>query len=650
MIQIQLNNDKNDYIDTNEGINIPLEFNNPMFANVKDLFKSFTYSFNLPKTPKNSKLLDYPTYINNVQEWRTRTANIYKSGILIATGDLIIRSATENSISINVQISKKIDWFNVRKMTELKELGYVWQNLSPNWYCDVSLFAYVASGGTGISALEQLTIEITGKVYAANFVIAQPSLLVDFFSTLSNLAAQINADTTNNNAIATMYPYNITGVKCKIQRVDTSKDFYVLPTARKIETESYVFEYTVVDNVGFDNLTKAYIDNVVANENDYIFHYGTQWLLVGDDNNTKVEMNHFINGFYDFISDNISITSPQIFCKKGLELILKTFGYELEAGGFFDEPNFERLFFANNQSNAPTRIDGNTLDEDWFRAFPEYFFFYKDKFPDSTLADWLQDLANLFCLFVDIDNKAKKIRIKSLNEVITSAVAVEYETPPTYQIDRQEAYQGFTFKMPKPNYKDSYKPIFEQFNLRAYLDLKIGDGKTEIKTNITFPDLVYDNNGVDAGFSLPSYFGGWWSALPNYEKIPFFKPADAETISFGQRGNAKKANGLAFYLGFINGKPRSYWSYGFDTLFWGVDNPNSQIGLYNKRWRIYTDFLTNAKLVKRKIYLSTVQLSQLDLSKKIRIDNQNYFIKKLRTSLTHQQTNKIVCDVELWTV
>ncbi len=648
MISIILDNDRNKKLDTNENVNIPLEFNNPMFGNVNDLFKSYSYSFVVPKTPKNGELLDYANYINTKKKWTAKNASIYKNGVLIASGDLIIRSATESSISLSLQINKKVDWFNGRKMTELKEMGYQWQMLTDDWYVELWLRDFPQQSEANYDFGGYVEIEISGIVYLSNFVTFPFTTDINYQATLQNLRDVINADTANNNALAI---YNVTYLEnLRIERVDTTKPFYVLPTAKYVEQSESVFLYGVIDNVGLDNLTKDFIDYVVANPNDFIFHYASQFILHRAEENNYVEMNHFVAGEYNFSDDKLSIVSPQIYCREGLQKLLGTFGFKLEDGGFFDETLITKMFFCNNQSNAPIlELPGPPVDDNFF-AFPEYFFWYKDKFPDSTLADWLQDLAKLFCLYVDINHTTKTVRVKSLNDIIKAKVAAEYETADTYQIEVATEDTGYKFEQPTPEFKDTYKETFEAYNEVNYQDLTVGNGGTNVKTNITFPESFYEPNGTLIAFQIPSYFTGWWNNTPKYSFAKAVKQTGINTEFFGVRGNSPKANGLAFETGFFDGKPRCYWSFGQEVLHWGIDNLLSDFGLYNRRWRIFTNFIDNAQLVKRKIYLSSVELATLDLSKKVRIDNQNYFIKKLRTSLTHQQTNKIVCEVELFTV
>lgn len=643
MLKIVLENGS--ILDTTESLAMSLELNNPMFGTVNDLAKSYTYPLTLPRTAKNDVVLDFPSIINNGNKWIAKNVSVFSNGVLLIEGDLLILSATESSISASVQVNKNLDWLAVRKMTELTELGYVWQNLSSNWYCELLL--QVRSSKFGVAGTK-ISINVSGKTYETPWVL-NPN--IDMAVTMQNLANLINADTANNNAIATVTGTINPYTNFRVNRVNATKDFYVIPTATFDENCPFIFEYAVGGNTtnSYDILSKQWIDHVMANPNNYIFKYAELLMLPQNDDLFYMPMNRHTSGSYDII-DDISVTSPQINLKKGLELILSTFGYRLESD-FLNETSMLSAYFANNHSNVPAINFGFDLSSSVNRyyGFPEYFFFYKDKFPDTTLLSWLDSFAKLFCLYVNADHKRKIITIKSMNDIMADAETINFRTPPTYSIDKKEnTKKGYKFTMAKPPYISVYREQYERHNQISYADLTIAQGANNIKTDINFLDTLWVNDEPEQTLQ-PCFFTGWWSSLPNYDKIPFLKTPNI-TRQWGERGNSPKANSIMFYLGFINGKPSSTNSTNDETLLWGVESATNTFGLYNKRWRKFIAFMNRTESVKRKIYISLTDLASLDMSKKVRIDNQNYFIKKLRVQLTHNTGHELVAECDLLVV
>jgi hypothetical protein len=637
-----------EFLDTNESLSISLELNNLIFGNVNDLAKSYTYPLTLPRTPKNDVILEFPNIINNPKTWIAKTATVFVNGVLVVEGDLLLLGATDASISASIQVNKKLDWLAIRKMTELTELGYVWQRLSPFRNC--YLFFKVRPSIGGVVG-KSVSINVSGYTYTTPCVL-NPGF--DKGQTLRNLAALINADTARNNATAFFAEEGVGSnpdfVNFTVTNVSTLREFYVIPTATWDETCPYTFEYGVADTNEYDTITKDWIDHVMANPANYIYVYSELLLLPQNDDLFHMPINRHTAGVYDII-DDISVTSPQINVRKGLQFLLAKFGYTLQSS-FLEETALQKLYFANNHSNVPAINFGTNLPSSVNRyfGFPEYFFFYKDKFPDTTLLSWLDSFAKLFCLYVDIDHKAKVLKIESINNVLQNQDIKAYKTAPTYSIDKKENSnkKGYKFTMAKPKYISVYREQYERFNQISYADLTIGEGANNIKTDINFLDVLYKNDQQVQPLQ-PCFFTGWWSSLPNYDKIPFTKTPDI-TRQWGERGNSPKANSLMFYLGFVDGKPSSSYSYDQETLNWGVESATNNFGLYNKRWRKFIAFMTSTESVKRKIYISLTDLANLDLSQKVRIDNQTYFIKKLRVQLTHNTGVELVAECDLLVV
>jgi len=635
-------------LDTTENVALNLELNNVMVGNVNELAKSYSYPLTLPRTATNDVALDFPSFINTSTPWVAKMVSVFVHGVLVLVGELVLLGATEAEVSVAIQTNRKLAWLAVRKMTELTELGYVWQTTQTDWYVELLLSLANTSNPVGLSG-SLVRVDVSGFWYETLIIGVSRT---DILATLNVLAGLINADSARNNGHADVIEitgsYSQVFTNFRITRVSPTKPFYVVPEATYDEKAICVFEYAVGNATTYDIRSKQWIDFVDANPANFIFRYTELTMIPQDDDAFAMPINRHTAGSYDII-DDLSVTSPQLNVKKGLEFLVKTFGYRLESD-FLQEPSIALLFFANNHSNPAFINFGNDISSSSNRlyAFPEYFFFYKDKFPAMTLLDWLDSFSKLFCLYITLDHVRKIVTIRAMNTILSEQAQTTYSTAPKYSVTVPEnAKKGHTFKLASPASSAAYQTQFERHNQQSYSSLVLGKGETVIKSALTFLDVRWHDDQPQTP-EQPCFFTGWWSSLPNYDKIKYHK--EDVTQQWGLRGNSPKSAALLFDGGFYNGKSVSSFSTHDETLHWGVADASNTFGLYNKRWRKFLAFMNRAQLVKRKIYLSLTEFAALDLSKKVRIDNQTYFIKKLRVQLTHKTGHELVAEVELLTV
>lgn len=70
------------------------------------------------------------------------------------------------------------------------------------------------------------------------------------------------------------------------------------------------------------------------------------------------------------------------------------------------------------------------------------------------------------------------------------------------------------------------------------------------------------------------------------------------------------------------------------TLTW--DDSNSSESLYNRFWKRWNEFLKRRRLVKARFNLPPALIAQFRFQDKIRVQNREYFVKKLRFSVTRK--------------
>lgn len=93
----------NQSIDLTPGTAITFEFNNPIF-DTELIPGDFSYPFDVPLTPNNQKIFDFPNIIENKNDFKKSIpAQLFIKGILWQEGIIKIRPSSQKKISINFQ-------------------------------------------------------------------------------------------------------------------------------------------------------------------------------------------------------------------------------------------------------------------------------------------------------------------------------------------------------------------------------------------------------------------------------------------------------------------------------------------------------------------------------------------------------------------
>ncbi|MBK8884540.1 MAG: hypothetical protein IPN67_19940 [Bacteroidales bacterium] len=73
-------------------------------------------------------------------------------------------------------------------------------------------------------------------------------------------------------------------------------------------------------------------------------------------------------------------------------------------------------------------------------------------------------------------------------------------------------------------------------------------------------------------------------------------------------------------------------------------------GIYEKLWKSWLFFLTNRKIVKRKLLLNLSDIVNFQWEKKVRIGNMLYFCNEMKVNFTASPDNKVEVEAELSTL
>jgi hypothetical protein len=640
MIALWRDNDANKALDLYPDASISLEYNNPLFGTIGDLGKTYTYPFKVPRTPKNEVDLDFPNYLKTTAWVRPKYTLVYQ-GVALFMGEVIIRSASNDYIEINFSVNRREAWIFDTKMTELF-LGYKFQQVNESVQT-IGMILY-ASMATNFVVTKGAACVINGKIYESGLL---NGTIPDV---LNALATVINANSSQTNCTASvvggLVPTTISSLV--LERIDAIAEFWAYPFVNYYDLKNNKNEYNLffiygsysTDHWNFlDDEGKAFIDEVMSNPDNYDYLYPEIILLPKQDSDYRHPLNRHEGGEYS-TDDDASVVSPQLKLLPALQRICEYNNFSLNTD-FFSQNKFAHLLIINNHSNI---TDGflNAI------TYHEQLFFFAHKYPNMTFAEFLEALQKMFCLYISFDFGKRELIIRSAGDILADNELQEIRPQDTAEVYTIEEYpyqrEGFNFKLAKPAVNSNYKRFATQ-NQQFYREFKVEPAKRNIDTKLTIPSPIYSQNGTNyQATNQESVFVGLWGNLPQQDQIIYgFGYADVPTSPTDFIWNQwTPFNGLSFYRGFVDGKPVTVNTTDEVVLSWGdvtqkIDGREVwQKGLYSEYWQKWVNFLQSTQVVKRFLYLDIVQLSQLRLDKKIRVDNQTFLIKKLRVGLTNK--------------
>ena len=595
------------FFDLYPGTTISVELNNPIFDN--DFLKGgYSFPFKIPLTPLNRQLLNFPDEPGSTVDFKIAIiVNIYVDGLgLFPKGELNIKTAFETYAEVFVLIG-------------------------------VSTFAAFANG-TKVADLMDYVKEVLNNDGDATDrdkligVIAEQSLL----ETVDSLPYIFFPVINDGN-----YPKEEVTFQSDQFEYDAENIFYNLYVHnRTSETMFYPVESIVAISkyVPFSMCPFFYVSYVMRK------------ILAG----AQVEKNIF-----DEDAELKTLCLLNNFC-------LDNYIFEV-----YDVVNGFNIY-------KKTQTNGRNIEA-------------KNHVPDMTIADFLMGLKNFFCLYLYKDPFKNTIAFDSFNSLLDAAPAYNWTaiTNPKLEISQEEG-TGIAFQ-PEANGDKiiSETPSLEKEKVvgmsavlfpvsanpgdlwyrvdhaayykwngtaweiwgNGYNDYFINPRKLPVKPAFTAcpnTDIEVEVYGDTHPFNLPqintpgSYFKRtkYTADLsanppqvvsnPNIIKLCFYRGMTAP--------DEEHHNGLGYPLGSSNNYYLGAKIADYSLAFMGFD------GLFEKWWKKYLRFRANVKVVKTKVNLDLATLINLDMRKKVQVQEQQYFIKKIVVQLPLTKP----ADVELW--
>lgn len=603
---------------------VSLELVNPLFNEDNLSPGSLSYPFDLPageESPLNSVLLGLPAVIENVEGYRKINGDLlfddipYKSGKLIVRG----RGSSKNSISVNMNFGVRAkfgDDFKNKKLADLvAEAIPIWSPFSHS--PSVVKEVYLAPGPAAVTPYE---ITVNGRQYSN--------------ATLSGLASDITADTTDPRATATYHasgstPLGMSSPYIKIiphtnslnplqplsvflegngainsaakwrchafdptEYNDVYRDFY----ADNFDDTRFSFPYVKNDSPYGEPVNPIYFTPAYAGFGSYAggtkitndVNKAVGGVLVMNDPNFGHTNNR------PFLVSNVNSLQPFIRMRHVLNKIKDYFGFEYE-GDFIDSQEIDEMFLWNS---APLDVAMDFIGTKKF-VFYRSGFDLKELVPDITVRELFIALQSRYNLLVYVNERNGNLIIRK-REVFAKTRTFKDITALCGSIDGQEDLRVTGFRMV------CERETSNDIHSKDQIEIGIPEGD-DLKVFCKAFSAMLASQKIGSRFGLQIFY--------------------MRTPTEGGSGS---------------GSPNPLTGAWTETLE-GID------GIHEKFWKYWLNFQGRRRSIILPVKWSFRELQDLDWTLKERFDRNDYLVKKIKVEIG--SSNDIsVSNVELYSM
>lgn len=378
---------------------------------------SYSYPITIKKTAKNNAALNYPTIPSIAANIRQdNTARIWLGNFLLGEGTAKIQSATENTITLNIEVmpggTKKSWWKNtINKLdigsetipeitiTSQYNLKILWQDINLNDLTDYTfghgLLIYFDSSSSPYIGTPVFNYQFSGDMGVDMPIYRK--LYIDRINNLKPEHIIITADeqgitiqTTSPNTRTTIQFGHSGGIY---------RSFDMTHVSRTTINQTYY-------NNKLDNTIYALPE--IANYKFYATQDDWQGIINLRNEDGTIQLNQ--DGF-----KNRNTIIPQLKLKWVLQQLFSLLGYEL-SGTFLADSDIQKLLilslFATDKQAETTTLPFNVHSS---------VITYANHLPGITLADFLQSLIDEFAIGIEFNSLTKKAELFFVNEVFDSS-------------------------------------------------------------------------------------------------------------------------------------------------------------------------------------------------------------------------------------
>lgn len=614
-----------EFCDVPGDVKIPVFLNNPLLNEDNLSPGSGSLPFDLPgddDSPHNAQLLGNPDVLENADGLRKFDSELQVDNIPFKKGNLIVRDARPGKISTNFNfgLGTLSDEFKTKKVRDI---------IAATITIDSSNFPKKIYLKAGTLATNPYSINVNGRTYSETSV--------------SNLAAAINADTSEPRATATyvtsgttpyglsqpfieLAPYNNPNDPLSPLHVDVAED-------NGNSSTGYVWAVEGMDLTSYWAAFNTYLDGYATEPyaSDAI-----RWPIVFNDNLygegvfnglnvvTVTKSTNYVNARttggivvnspnrglainVPFVVNNANSLQPFLRMKWVLDQIADYFGFTWE-GDWFDTDVTNMLIDNAAPLDVPQDYIGKTKFVFWNRVFT-----MESLIEDITVIDLFKSLQNRYNLGIYQNERTGRVRVVKRESVALQVSDVDL-TPQAGKINGRSDMRitGFTLRSVKDD-NDGLSTVDEYV---------VGESEQVIETKIS---------GL-AGDITTTINGGAGDVTGPHKSQPM-------TNKFPLR--------VFYYKGLIDNGTFTYPkasadAFNYDERFDGVG------GLYAHRWKYWLYFAMRRRAITLPVAFFYSQLQYFDWEILQRLDRKQFIVKSISADVTN--SGIMVSEVELWTM
>lgn len=591
-------------LDLEPGTSISIEDHNPFFA--KEIFPgTFSMPINVPLTGRNQKAFGFADNLHRSGGVKVKyPARIFGEGLPLLEGEVILRSTSKKGYRINFQgkISLLGEKFNNIKLAELVHTPHVllqWdgeaQPFSSNNGCKFL--------SIGVLDLANLPNPISLTINEAEFTSIETEVNADRLAdicTKISAAPGLQAHYTPNPLLAGE------GVMLRIQTTSPGLDVPLQVKADQVwEYQSSWFDV-------YDTRIRTAISQLVASPPDFTFFptfrnptffKGGKVQGASDHNLLKLDGTAFEFSKTLAGEEQIRAIVPMYQNVYITEKIRETTGVDVVFLSHYPELA-KLMLFNTNSINFFENIFNDKVLATYANVINP-----GDHMPDLTINEYLLNLKGLFGAASSYDPDISELNLHKLNGFLTGSNFADFtsKSDPAYDIEFKE----------EPGITIGYKTEEGEPTEAVVLGSGLQDFRSEI---YPVPARIVKRENSQTLFKIPvlDEEGGWYGKKQSQKfRIALY----AGIVADAQGGKFIQASQDNTLLGGVS----------FNDVSLEMDWPT---GIYEQYLQKQAEIYAYNEPMKRVLYWNMADLLQFDYSRKYRIDQVNYMVRKLSYSIS----------------
>jgi len=260
--------------------------------------------------------------------------------------------------------------------------------------------------------------------------------------------------------------------------------------------------------------------------------------------------------------------------------------------------------------------------------------------PDMLATDFIKAVAVMFNLNFNYTQALDKVSVDCRQDLLDLEPDADWtnKLQPSYKKSQDKQQTWYSLSMTA----DADDAFIDETKALVYKYLEASN-RQEIITDASYP-LMEDDTITGLYYATRQWFIPSVQQRCNCTEANLLLPTNPYSLRLLiYRGLQQDVAGDNFpYASYTDHLADSVTPYFANSLKW-----EGETGLYANRYERWFEFVAKPVVVEAEVILTHTELLNLDLSRKKRIGNQNYFIKTISTSITNQTANMLRAKVTL---